>query len=235
MTSKSTNFENYFNDMAIPRLIVQKKGKNFIISEINQLALRYFGKSEAPFKNMEIQEIMDAANAQHFQQSFEVCYSRKQSVTVQALPGVPSEVKIYGFFISPVMNDKGDIEFLDMIGQLDLTDQSILQRERDDAISMLTSVFEVGEIGIIVTDNKGIVARVNESFIRTYGWQRDELVQSPFTDLVTPDERDIVKKIATKSRQSWTLPCVNAWKNLCAWRKTKPMPPTAQNQPSSRI
>ncbi|MDB2683009.1 ATP-binding protein [Alphaproteobacteria bacterium] len=202
MTEEINKFEGYFEDMAIPRFIVERDGKNFIISEANTLALKYFNKSKESILKKPISKFMDPGNAQHFQQCFEVCHAREKSVTVQALPSVPSEVKVYGFYISPIKNKAGEVTHLDVIGQLDVTDSSTVQRERDDAMSLLTSVFEVGEIGIVVTDDKGMIIRVNESFIRTFGWTSDELINSDMIDLITPDERQMVRKIHAEGIKS---------------------------------
>ncbi len=202
MADDTPSYEQYFQEMTIPRFIVKREGKSFVITNINAMALKYFDKSRENVIDKPIAAFMDNANAQHFQQCFEVCCAREKSVTVQALPSVPGEVRVYGFYISPIKNKKGEIEYLDIIGQLDVADQSILQRERDDAISLLTSVFEVGEIGIVVTDPKGIIVRVNESFVRTFGWPRDDLMNSDMIDLITPDERDMVRKIHNECIQT---------------------------------
>jgi PAS domain S-box-containing protein len=188
-------YAGLFQRMAVPRFVVQRKEKSdFIVLDANALALKYFDLSCEQVLGRKILDFMDHDNAMHFQQSFEVCYSRKKSVTVQALPGVPGSVRVYGFYISPIINDKGDIEMLDIIGQLDVADQSILQRERDDAISLMTSIFEVSEIGIIVTDQNGRIVRVNDSFVRIYGWSRDELINADVISLATPDERELARK-----------------------------------------
>ncbi|MCB9984056.1 MAG: PAS domain S-box protein, partial [Rhodospirillales bacterium] len=97
-------------------------------------------------------------------------------------------------YISPIYGDDGEIESLDVIGQLDVADQSIVQRERDDAISLLTSIFEVSEIGIVVTDVNARIVRVNDSFIRTFGWSRDELINQEVTSVITPDERELARR-----------------------------------------
>src|SRR5690606_7305629 len=69
-----------------------------------------------------------------------------------------------------------------------------LQRERDDAISLLTSVFDVSEVGIVVTDRHQRIVRVNDSFIRIYGWERGALIGREFIDLVTADEREMARR-----------------------------------------
>ncbi len=181
--------------MPIPRFIVEASEKDeFVVSEINALGLKYFGVSADQIRGRRIQDFMDHDNARHFQQSFEVCSSKKKAVTIQALPGVPTNLRVYGFYISPVLDESGRILFLDVIGQLDVADQSILQRERDDAISLMTSIFDVSEVGIIVTDQNGRIIRVNDSFVRTYGWSRDELMNVDVIALVTPDERQLARR-----------------------------------------
>ena len=181
--------------MPVPRFIVKARKKDeYLVEDINDLALAYFDLARDKIVNHSIHDFLDYENALHFQQSFEVCYSRKQAVTIQSLPGVPGKIRVYGFYITPILGDKGKIEYLDVIGQLDVADQSHLARERDDALSLLTSIFDVSEIGIIVTDHSGKIVRINESFIRTYGWSRDEVINTEMVSLVTPDEREAAKR-----------------------------------------
>ncbi len=189
------DFQKYFQAMPVPRFVVTRKDKSlYVVAQANELALKYFDLPAAQVVSRPIQDFMDPDNTMHFQQSFEVCASKKRSVTIQALPGVPGSVRVYGFYISPILKDDGDIDYFDVIGQLDVADQSIVQRERDDAISLLTSIFEVSEVGILVTDHNARIVRVNDSFIRTYGWARDELINADITGLVTPDERELARR-----------------------------------------
>lgn len=193
--SKQDHFELYFKKMAIPRFVVQASGEDdYQIIDANELALKYFDLSANQVIGKNIASFMGQENALHFKQSFEVCYARKSSVTIQALPGVPGNIRVYGFYVSPIIDDTGAVKYLDVIGQLDMADQSILQRERDDAISLMSSIFDVSEIGIIVTDNSGRVVRVNDGFVRAYGWSRDELMNANFISLVTPDERELARQ-----------------------------------------
>jgi two-component system cell cycle sensor histidine kinase PleC len=187
--------EDYFKKMQVPRFVVRAPGPyEFIVRDANDLALKYFDLSAEQVIGNKIQNFMDHDNALHFQQSFEVCVSKKRSVTIQALPGVPGNVRVYGFYISPIYNEAGALDYLDIIGQLDVADQSILARERDDAVSLLTSIFDVSEVGVVVTDHNARIVRVNESFIRTYGWSRDELINADITGLVTTDEREMARR-----------------------------------------
>ena len=194
MTDSEHNFQQYFDLMQVPRFIVEADKDGYKVQDANALALKYFDLGKDQIIGKDIQGFMGQENALHFEQSFEVCTSKKRAVTIQALPGVPGSVRVYGFYISPILDDEENVMYLDVIGQLDVADQSIVQRERDDAISLLTSIFEVSEVGIVVTDFNGCVVRVNDSFIRTFGWARDELINADFTGLVTPDERDLARR-----------------------------------------
>lgn len=181
--------------MPVPRLIIKPSAEGaYKAIEVNAPALEYFGRTYEQVVGNDIKEFMDDENVLQFEQTFEVCAARKKVVTIQALPGVPGNMRVYSFLISPILNDTGDVEYLDVLGQPDIADQSVLQRERDDAISLLTSVFDVSEIGIVVTDSNSRIVRVNDAFVRAYGWQREELISAEVSSLVTPDEREAAKK-----------------------------------------
>ena len=193
--STQDQYQKLFKEMAIPRFLVCVKDmENFIFEDANDLALKYFDMDHAQVAGKKLSDVLSNESVMHFEQSFEVCIEKKRSVTIQALPGMPGSIRVYGFYISPLTNDEGEVTHLDVIGHLDVADQSILQRERDDAISLLTSIFEVSEIGIVVSDHSRRIVRVNDSFVRTYGWTRDELINSDVVEFITPDEREIAYK-----------------------------------------
>ncbi len=195
MTQDALDFQQFFYKMPIPRFILRVSGaETFSFVAANELALKYLDLPATEVLHKTIQAVFSQEAALHFQQSFEVCVSKKRSVTIQSLPGVPGKIKVYGFYITPVLGADEELAYLDVIGQLDVVDQSILQRERDDAVSLMTSIFDVSEVGIVVTDYNAQIVRVNDSFVRTYGWSRGELIRKNFSDLVTSDEREMLRK-----------------------------------------
>ncbi|MGH1378409.1 MAG: PAS domain-containing sensor histidine kinase [Alphaproteobacteria bacterium] len=187
----NVNFEKLFKASPIPRVVIMvEDGVPSRVLQANPLALEYFHCKKENALGSSLDKFMDADNARHFKQSFEVCLSRKRTVMMQSLPTIPSSVKVYGFWVTPIFDDDGNIIFIEIMGHLDSSDESILQRERDDAISLLASIFEVSEVGIIVSDENGNIVRLNDSFVRTYGWSKDEIIGEPFTTLVTEDEKE---------------------------------------------
>jgi len=193
--TNNNHYEHLFQKMAIPRFLVRIDAHGgFSFDGVNDLALKYFDLDHGQIQGKKLSDILNNESATHFEQSFEVCMDKKRSVTIQALPGMPGGIRVYGFYITPLLDENENVTHLDVIGHLDVADQSILQRERDDAISLLTSIFEVSEIGIVVSDHNRRIVRVNDSFVRTYGWKREELINADVVDFITPDERELAYK-----------------------------------------
>lgn len=191
MDNSDIDLSVLFKKMPIPRIVFGVvDGRISGVLKVNELALSYLRCDLEHVLGKTVRDFMDAENARHFEQSFSVCLTRRRTVTIKALPTLSGDLRVHGFWVSPVFDDNGKIICVDVLGQIDVGDQSILQRERDDAISFLASVFDVSEIGIIVSDDNGNIVRVNDSFIRTYGWARDELVNSSFLNLVAEEERE---------------------------------------------
>lgn len=180
-----------FDAMPVPRMLLERQADGrYIISDINNRARQYFNLGHAQIVGQEVREVLDNDNSQHFESSLDVSAEKKVPVTIQALPNFPGGIRVHAFWINPLLDMEGNVVMLDVMGQPDMADQSSLQRERDDAISLLTSIFDASEIGILVTDRKRHIVRVNDSFIRTYCWSRDELVGMDFVKLLTEDERE---------------------------------------------
>ncbi len=193
--NQAPDMDKLFYDMPVPRFIIRKdQGDNFFLQDINKLGAQFFDLDYKHIVNSNIYDFMHVESAKQFEQSFEVCYSRKQPVTIRSLPGVPGKIRIYGFYITPILDKKDNVLYIDIIGQLDTSDKSNLKRERDDAVSLMSSIFDVSEIGIIVTDQKNRIIRINDHFINTFGWSRDELLNADIIGLITPDERDVARQ-----------------------------------------
>jgi PAS domain S-box-containing protein len=78
-----------------------------------------------------------------------------------------------------------------MQGKPPATEQAAIERERDDAISMFTTVFDVSDVGITVTDHHGRFVRVNDAFVKQTGWEPIDLMGQELTKIIPPDEHDI--------------------------------------------
>ncbi len=186
----SIDHKIFFETMPVPRFLVEPmEDGTYKVIEANQRAIDYFHRRKDQIINCQMDSFIDHENVRHFEQAFEVCTKQKMPVTIQALPSLPGAVRVYGFWINPVLMPDGKKVLIDVMAQPDTTDDSILQRERDDAISLLTSIFDVSEIGIFVTDHHRRIVRVNDSFLRAYGWKRNEIVGEDFSKLLPSEEK----------------------------------------------
>lgn len=192
--SEAVDHKTLFDHMPVPRFIIKPEDGNFILISVNKKACEYFGKTEKDLIGADLLNLLDSENAQHLVHSFQVSVKRKTPVTIQSLPTFPGNLQVPGFWINPILAEDGEIDILDVIAQPTLVDDSALQRERDDALLLLTSIFDVSEVGILVTDHNRRIVKVNDSFIRIYGWNRNDLIGLDFINIITPDERDLARR-----------------------------------------
>ncbi len=183
-----------FDHMPVPRLIMRQENGAFYILALNEKACDFFGKTEADVFGQTLEVLLDNENFEHINHSLNVSAKRQKPVTIQSLPTFPGNAQLPGFWINPIIGDDGQVNLLDIIAQPNLVDDSALQRERDDALLLLTSIFDVSEVGIIVTDHNRRIVKVNDSFIRIYGWTRHDLVGQDFINIISDDERDIARR-----------------------------------------
>lgn len=192
MTGLRVDHKALFESMPVPRFLIEARDDgHYHVLEINRRGLEYFNRKEESILGLAVFEFMDSENARHFEQAFEVCIKQKVPVSIHALPSFPGGIRVYGFWINPLLDMTGNVVLLDVMAQPDSSDDSVLQRERDDAISLLTSIFDASNVGIVVTDHNRRIVRVNDGFIRSFGWGREQIVGEDFVVLISPDEQQI--------------------------------------------
>lgn len=67
---------------------------------------------------------------------------------------------------------------------------------------MLTSIFEMSDVGIIITNQKNRVVKVNPGFSRMFGWQKEAIVGLPYYEIIAPEDRDRIIKTHEKFIES---------------------------------
>jgi PAS domain S-box-containing protein len=89
----------------------------------------------------------------------------------------------------------GDKVMIDMAAIPGETGTHQVERERDDAILLLASLFDATGVGILVTDHFGNIVKTNEVFTSEYGWEKEEIINKEFTMMLPPEEREVSKKL----------------------------------------
>ncbi len=192
--SDSVDHKVLFDRMPVPRFIVEQKDDEYHLVSMNDKACEFFGKPEREVVGKTLNAILDNENSEHLIHSLSVSIKRKSPVTIQSLPTFPGNAQVPGFWINPILDEDGEVTILDVIAQPNLSDDSALQRERDDALLLLTSIFDVSEVGILVTDHNRRIVKVNDSFVRIYGWSRNDLIGLDFINIIASDEQDVARK-----------------------------------------
>ncbi len=180
--------KSLFDQMPVKRYLVERVDDEFVIATVNKLASKFFNKSAEDLVGKTLREVLSNINYTHMHESLDVSYTKNVPVTLPALPELLNEMQSSGYWISPVCDDDNNVIFLDIISQPSTTDISIIERERDDALSLLTSIFDASEVGILVFDRNRRIIKINDSFERIYGWPHEETIGVDFLEFVTDDE-----------------------------------------------
>lgn len=191
MGKSEINSDLLFDQMPVARFVIRPVPGCYKLIDCNKKAVQFFGVPKEELVGRCFIGLMDTENGTHLNHSIGVALDKKTTISIKSLPTFPGDMFIPGFWINPILSEEGEVLYLDVIAQPSMSDETAVHRERDDALRLLTSIFDVSEIGIIVTDHNRRVIKSNDSFTRTFGWERDELIGHDFIDLITESEREL--------------------------------------------
>ncbi len=191
-----SNFRDFFMKSPIGRIAVsvEPDGK-FTYAAINSSAAEYFDMSSEDMEGKSPCEIFEPEVAEQIKQSFRTCIKTRKMLTVNMLPKYEGKVRVHAFILNPVFNEDGEVFMIDIMARPDTIDSLQLQRERDDALALMTSLLDASGLGIVITDHHGRIVRINDTFLGTYGWERNDLLGEEFSILVPPEDRTQCKKM----------------------------------------
>jgi len=185
------NHKQIFDQMPVSRFLMVKSGDDYQFKRLNQKALAFFDLEDDDGIGKFLSDFTTEANYRVLKESLNVSLEKKIPVTVPSLPDFMGQMRTLGFWINPVLNDSGEVLWLDVIGQPGATDIALVQRERDDALSLLTAIFDASEVGILVFDKNRTIIKANDSFERIFGWANNEAMGKDFIDFLTSDEKKV--------------------------------------------
>lgn len=185
MSAQDIDYKSLFKDSRLPGFVVEMGGDGVcLLLDVNHGADIYFHVTGVSENSLRPGERLDAVLPRILIESLESVVRSKRPAVFKEATVLPGGLKLGGLLLDPL---DGGVVYVSAL-PADLETDS-LQRERDDAISLLTSIFDVSEVGIVVTDHNQRIVRVNDSFVRIYGWSRDDLIGNTFISLIAPDER----------------------------------------------
>ncbi len=188
------NYERVFEQTPVVRFLIEKKGEKFFVISANDLALKFFDQSIDNVLDHVIDDLFIPENLKRMTESLKVCLSKKLPVTVPSLKNVPGHYTVPGFWINPIFDDNHDVIWFDIVAQPSMAENLTIERERDDALLLLTSIFDASEVGILVFDRNRRIVKMNDSFERIFGWSKKETIGKDFIDFLTVDEHEVASK-----------------------------------------
>ena len=190
------DFRDFFLKSPIGRMVVSvEPNGRCVYTEVNAAAASYFNVSRESMLGQEPGAFFEIAMAEQLEQSFRTCIKTGKMTTFIALPRFHGGVRMQAFILNPVSDSKGNVRFIDIMARPDMTDSIQMQCERDDAIMLMTSLFDASGLGILVTDHHGRIVRVNDAFLKEYGWDRGDLLGESFLIVVPPEDHTLSKKL----------------------------------------
>jgi len=193
MQDEHIDHKMLFEQMPVSRFLVKQEAHSFVVVEANNKAVEYFGR-DYDVLNKPIDMLFAEDNATLMRASFQACLEKKCPVTIPAPRRVDGHVYVSGFWVNPIFDEAGHVVWLDVIAQPNVTDTAIIERERDDALRLLTSIFDASEVGILVSDKKRNIVKINDSFTRIYGWDAHDALGKDFTTFLSQEERAIATR-----------------------------------------
>lgn len=199
MPLKPVDHKALFDQMPVVRFLVSYEAGCFYVVAANDLSVEFFNVDKADVVGQSLDKVLSPKNFSHMSSSLEVAFQKNQVVTISALPSSLDNAKMFSFWVNPVKDEvTGEVVFLDVIGKPGETDLGTVERERDDALSLLTSIFDASEVGILVFDSNRRIVKVNNSFERIYGWSEDETIGKDFLDFFMVAKKHTAKKFYDK-------------------------------------
>ena len=189
------DYQKLFEESPLARLVIlQEKKDHFYVGHANQSAVNYFcpnaeGTCET-IDGMYLRDFLDTANTTHILQALTVCFESHVPISIQVLPKIPGHMQVQSFLLNPIVNEAQEVTQVEMQARPPATEQASIQRERDDAISMFTTVFDVSDVGITVTDHHGRFVRVNDAFLNQTGWSAIDLMGEELVKIIPSDDHD---------------------------------------------
>lgn len=120
---------------------------------------------------------------------------RKSLLVSSSVFTVSKDVLLSTFEIHPLIDPKTDkLAFISITACRSDRETSIIQQERDDALTLMSKIFEVSDVGIVVTDHHRRIVKINDSFERLYGWTRQELLGNEFSMVIAEADKERARK-----------------------------------------
>jgi two-component system cell cycle sensor histidine kinase PleC len=190
------DFRELFMKSPVGRMVVSvEPDGSCAYAEANAAAAAYFDIPRERMLGRTPAELFEGKGAEQMEHAFQLCLKSKKMTTFNLLPRFPGGVRVQSFILNPLPDAAGHIRFIEVMIRPDMADSMHLQHERDDALMLMTSLFDASGMSIMVTDHHGRIVRVNDKFLQDYGWVREDLLGEEFTIAIPPEDHAVSRRL----------------------------------------
>jgi two-component system, cell cycle sensor histidine kinase PleC len=178
----------------------------------NRAAAELYGINPGNVAGKQLHHLFIEKMADFIQKSGLRCLAEKKTIVTEAEVLLPMTSARQSFTLIPVFDKKGRITYIHTIALPFEADKLELQKERDHALMLMTSAFDTSTLGIFVTDRERKILRVNEAFLRDFGFRRRDIIGYDFTHIFVPADRRAATKTyrdflsgQSEARHEWRI------------------------------
>lgn len=184
---ESTLFQNF----PYARLVLAvDSDRQLSFAICNEAAARLYGMVPGVQpKGKQLHHVLLGAMAEFLDETGKECL--RQQKTIITAPEIlhPITDAKQSFTFNPIFDAKGRVSHIDIIALPYDVEKLELQKERDHALMLMSAAFDASNLGIFVTDRDRRILRVNEVFLRDFGFRRRDLIGQDFTKVYAANDR----------------------------------------------
>jgi len=169
-------------------------GEDLTLAMCNAAAGSLYGVNPHYIVGKQLHHVLVKEMADFLEQNGQKCVKSQKILITEPQQLHPLTEALQSFTFNPIFDRSGLISHLSITALPYQADTLELQKERDHALMLMSSAFDASTLGIFVTDHQRRVLRVNEAFLRDFGYRRRDVMGKDFSQLYIETDRRSVQK-----------------------------------------
>jgi two-component system, cell cycle sensor histidine kinase PleC len=187
-------------------------GEELTLALCNPAAAALYGMNPHQVVGKQLHHVLVRAMADFLEQEGQRCVKEQKLIISAPQELHPITDAKQSFTFNPLFDKSGLITHISITALPYEADKLELQKERDHALMLMSSAFDASSLGVFVTDKNRRVLRVNEAFLREFGFRRRDVIGRDFTTVYAQADRKSVGKAykdflrgQSETRHEWSI------------------------------
>lgn len=178
----------------------------------NPAAVSLYGLNPRGIAGVQLHHILVKPMADFLEIKGKQCIAEQKIIISEPQELHPIMDAKQSFTFNPIFDHHGDVEYISITALPHDAHKLELQKERDHALMLMSSAFDASSLGIFVTDRNRRVLRVNEAFLREFGFRRRDVLGIELSQIFVAADRRAVNKAyknflrdQSETRHEWRM------------------------------